>query len=202
LPRRVVAVSNSHVPLLLHNKSLARVVQSQCHRVRNRATAPRFIAVRARQHSALLRLGDFMPYLTALAAGIALGVQVVINARLGAGLGGSLWASLASLQMGALALLLVQLLTRVSWPATSTIAEIPIWGWCGGLLGAVYLTGVVSSAARLGAASTVALVVFGQMTMALLLDHLGILVAPHPASPLRILGGLFLFAGVLLATRA
>jgi bacterial/archaeal transporter family-2 protein len=82
------------------------------------------------------------------------------------------------------------------------VAVIPLWTWCGGLLGAAYLTGVVVSVGRLGAASTVALVVFGQITTTLLLDHFGFLMTTaHPISPLRLLGGGLLLIGVILVTR-
>ena len=91
-----------------------------------------------------------MPYLIALAAGLALGCQVVINSKLGAGLGSALWSSLASLQIAAVTLFLIQTASRAPWPYAGSVAAIPLWTWCGGLLGAAYLTG--SSSAWAGSA--------------------------------------------------
>ncbi len=143
-----------------------------------------------------------MPYLIALAAGVALGCQVVINSKLGAGLGSALWASLASLLIGAVSLFLIQIVWRAPWPAAGSVTAISLWTWCGGLLGAAYLTGVVVSVGRLGAASTVALVVFGQISTAVLLDHFGFLMTTaHPISAPRVLGGILLLIGVILVTR-
>ena len=78
----------------------------------------------------------------------------------------------------------------------------PIWAWFGGLLGAVYLTGTLFSVPTLGAASTIALIVFGQMTASLLLDQVGGLVAvPNALTLTRVAGAGLLLAGVVLITR-
>ena len=47
----------------------------------------------------------------------------------------------------------------------------PAWIWGGGVLGAFHVASVVAAVPRLGAASLVALVVFGQMTASVLLDR-------------------------------
>jgi transporter family-2 protein len=52
---------------------------------------------------------------------------------------------------------------------------------------------------RLGAASTIALVVAGQMLASLVFDHFGLLgLARHPATPARGLAAALLIAAVLL----
>ena len=52
---------------------------------------------------------------------------------------------------------------------------------------------------RLGAAALLALVVLGQLATSLLVDHFGWLGFPqHPLTPLRLLGALLLFGGMLL----
>ena len=70
------------------------------------------------------------------------------------------------------------------------------------LAGAVYFTGTLFSVPTLGAASTIALIVFGQMTASLLLDQVGGLVAvPHALTLTRVAGAGLLLAGVVLITR-
>jgi transporter family-2 protein len=52
---------------------------------------------------------------------------------------------------------------------------------------------------RLGAATTLVLVVVGQMVCSLLVDHFGVLGVPqHSASPVRLAGAALLILGVAL----
>ncbi len=73
--------------------------------------------------------------------------------------------------------------------------------YAGGLLGAVYVVGVIALAPRLGALLTFALVIAGQLLASLLLDHLGLLYPRHPVNLPRLLGALLLLAGVVLIRR-
>lgn len=136
---------------------------------------------------------------TAFVAGAVLSLQALINARLGAALGGPLWASTTSLVVGAAGVILVQLVLQAPLPSLGQIASLPAWAWCGGLLGAIYLTFVLISVRPLGVTTTVTLVVFGQMMASLLLDHFGVLMAaPHAITGQRLVGAGLLLAGVIL----
>jgi transporter family-2 protein len=142
------------------------------------------------------------PILAAFGAGAVLAVQALVNSRFGALLGGPIRASMLSLQIGAATLFILQMAARAGLPSGAQLASVPWWGWSGGLLGAGYLTGALFSVGRIGAASTVALVVFGQMAASMTMDHFGILVMPHPISLPRLLGAGLLVAGVVLITRS
>lgn len=138
----------------------------------------------------------------AFAGGAILPLQALINARLGGHVGGAVWAAAISFQAGALVLIALQLLLRAPWPSATVIAGVPAWAWVGGALGAFYVTVVVLVVPRVGAASLMASVIFGQVVASLLLDQFGVLAAaPHPASPLRIAGAGLLLVGVVLITR-
>lgn len=140
--------------------------------------------------------------LAAYAAGAALALQALVNARLGRHFGGPVWASVVSLLVGAMGLVILQALSRAAVPTAEQAAGVPAWAWFGGLLGAAYLTGTLYSVGTLGAASTIAVIVFGQMTTSLLLDQVGSLVAtPHAPTAPRIAGVVLLLAGVVLITR-
>src|SRR5215469_2730639 len=83
-------------------------------------------------------------------------------------------------------------------PASAALA----WTWLGGLLGAYYVIWTVIAGPRLGAATLLALVVLGQLSCSLLVDHFGWLGFPlHPLSVTRLAGAALLFGGVLLITR-
>ena len=99
---------------------------------------------------------------------------------------------------GALALLLYILVTNQS-VAISGAKEAPPYVWIAGALGAFYVTATILSFPQIGPALTFGLVVAGQMGVAVLLDHFGILVPqPHPLNILRMLGILLVIGGVIL----
>jgi len=138
-------------------------------------------------------------YLIAVLASFACGVLVVmqapINARLGMLMGGPLWAAFCSFLVGTLALGLLLLLGRKPLPLDN-FGQTPLWMWCGGLLGAAFVGTTIVAVPRLGAGLMVVLIIAGQMTSAIVLDHYGLLVPQvHAASLLRIAGAVLVLAG-------
>ena len=78
----------------------------------------------------------------------------------------------------------------------------PSWAWFGGMVGAFYVATTVIVGPRLGSATLLALVVLGQLSASLVIDHFGWIGFPeHPISTVRILGAIMLFGGVLLIVR-
>ena len=138
-------------------------------------------------------------YAFGLLAGMAQAVQAAVNAQLRAAVQSPLWAALISFVVGTLGLVLLVLGTRASipaqWPSRPRV-------WCGGLLGVLYVCAAILLLPRIGAGTMLALFVAGQMSMALVLDHFGLLGVPvHPTSPGRLLGALLVVAGVFLLRR-
>jgi transporter family-2 protein len=125
-------------------------------------------------------------------------LQSPINAKLGLAAGGPLWAAFLSFLTGTIALGLAALLTRQPLLA-ATLAQTPPWMWVGGLLGAFFVTTTIFAVPQLGAGLMIVLIIAGQMLAALLLDHTGFLLpAAHPLNAGRLLGALFILAGVVL----
>ena len=141
-------------------------------------------------------------FLLAIAAGTVLPLQALVNAQLGRVLGGPLWAVAVSFLVGTLGLTAFQLVfLRSALPSLSHAAG-PLWIWLGGLLGAVYVAGVVITVPRLGPAPMIALVVFGQMMAALLLGHFGVMAdTVQPITAQKLIGAALLMLGVILITR-
>jgi transporter family-2 protein len=74
--------------------------------------------------------------------------------------------------------------------------------WSGGVFGAIFIATAIFMVPRLGAATVPALIVVGQMLGSLTFDHFGLLGIPqHPASPVRLIGTVFLILGVVLIRR-
>ncbi|HTT42539.1 MAG TPA: DMT family transporter [Steroidobacteraceae bacterium] len=141
-------------------------------------------------------------YLLGLGVGAGLIVQVGMNARLRALLGSPITAAFISFAIGTAALALYLLVMRTPLPTRAQLGTVPGWAWLGGVLGAFYVASSVVIGPRLGAATLLALVVFGQLLSSLLIDHYGWLGFPqHPLSAVRLAGGALLFGGVLLVTR-
>ena len=144
---------------------------------------------------------SYWPYLLAIVVGAGLTLQVGMNATIGANLGSPLLASVVNFFVGLTGLVAVTLASGVRI-APGSIGTVPPWAWFGGLLGAAYVASVTLLGPRLGAVALLALVLLGQMTTALLVDHFGMIgFAQNPATPSRLVGVVLLIAGVMLVVR-
>jgi transporter family-2 protein len=138
----------------------------------------------------------------ALGAGGVIAVQAAVNSRLGRELGNPALATFISFATGTVCILLYCLLAKITLPASQSVLRVPVWAWCGGLLGAVYVLIVITTTPKLGVGTMVGLTVAGQMLMAVALDHFGMLgLERHPISFGRLAGMALLIAGVVLLKR-
>jgi len=125
-----------------------------------------------------------------------------VNSQLSRWVGHPVLASLVSFLVGTAALLAYTLTLRIPLPAPNSLNQSPWWVWTGGLLGAFFVTASIIVAPRLGAAITVALIIAGQLLVALALDHFGLLGFPErPLNGWRVLGAILLVIGVALIRR-
>lgn len=134
----------------------------------------------------------------AFISGAFLPIQAGLNTRLGKSIGSPVHASMISFMVGVLGVFLYILATQqhISWAGIKTA---PWYSWVGGALGAFYVTAIILAFPKIGPALTFGLVVAGQMTVAVLLDHFNVLVAQQaPISLWRILGVVLIIAGVII----
>ena len=137
-----------------------------------------------------------------LLAGTLLSLQAGVNTRLRTGLSDPVMAALVSFVVGTAALALLAVARRADLPTATTLSGIPWWAWTGGFLGAIYVAGVTVVAPRLGVAALTALVVAGQLAMALVLDHFGWLgFARRPVDLVRVAGVAMVLGGAMLTLR-
>jgi len=140
--------------------------------------------------------------LLAVFVGLLLPIQTGVNAQLRTFLGHPIATALVSFGVGAVGLLVAVLWLRIPVPVAQAWSQSAWWQWSGGLLGAIYIALVVVLAPRLGAGTTIAAVVGGQMVASLMLDHFGWIGFPeHPVSALRLLGAGLVILGVALIQR-
>ncbi|GAA4400773.1 DMT family transporter [Nibrella viscosa] len=144
----------------------------------------------------------YMYFLLAFLTGIANSTQSGVNSQLRQGLANPIMAAIGSFGVGFLTLMGIQLLTGNATPSLETVRSISWWKWTGGLLGAFYVTTVIFTVPRIGAASLLSLSIAGQLLAAVLYDHYGYLGFPlHPANVWRVLGVVLIIMGVVLVVR-
>ena len=139
--------------------------------------------------------------LLAVAAGCFVGLQAPINARLGKQVG-SLQAATVSFAIGTLALILVASLSSGGLSGIGSVGRAPWWALIGGLLGAFYVTVALVTVRTLGLSSLTAIVVAGQLAIAVVVDRFGLLgIAKQQIGASRIAGLVLLVVGVVLVVR-
>ena len=131
--------------------------------------------------------------------GAGLSVQPLLNARVAIAAGHPVYAAMFSVFISTCTLLVAAIALRVSLPNLRAIVALPPWTLSGGVIGAFVVLAALVAAPRLGAATTVALFITGQLAASLLLDQFGWLGVPdHPLDLKRALGVLCLVVGVAL----
>jgi transporter family-2 protein len=131
--------------------------------------------------------------------GIGLSLQAAMNTRLKTETHSPVVSALISFIVGGILLAILAGLGVLGKGRFPPPTSLPWWAWIGGLMGAFYVTLVVMAVPRIGTALVIGASVLGQLVAALALDSFGWLGVPRlPLSPMRLLGALFLFIGVVL----
>ena len=144
--------------------------------------------------------------LLAFCGGVFLAFQIGVNAQLRIWTGHPISATLISLFFsfctGFVILLIYALTSHFHLPSFEKLRQAPWWAWTGGTLGVLYVWLTIVLAPRLGAALLIALIVAGQLTASLVIDHYGWAgFTHHPISLWRICGAFLLISGVILIRR-
>jgi transporter family-2 protein len=137
--------------------------------------------------------------LLAFVTGAGVAAQSVINSRLRLLLGGPIWAAAAQFIVGLFLLLLVAVASRQPAPVTTGLGSAPWWVWTGGAFGATFIVVTIVLTAKIGATLTLASIIVGQLTTALVVDHYGLFGGTIVRlTPLRLTGVGLLLLGVML----
>jgi transporter family-2 protein len=139
--------------------------------------------------------------LAALISGAFAALQTPTNAMLSRAVNSPVNAALISFAVGTAALALVALALGAR-PNPAAMRALPSYAWAGGLYGAFFVAAAAFAAPRFGLAFFIALLIAGQLGMALLLDQLGAFgLERRPVDAGRLLGAAFILGGVLLIRR-
>ena len=143
-----------------------------------------------------------LPILLAVAAGVSIVVQQVLNSNLRMTLNSAAWSGFMSYFVGVVCMALLALALRDPLPSAGVAARIPWWAWSGGLFGAIFIGLAILLVPQLGAATFIALLVTGQMLASVAFDHFGWLgLAQRPIDLPRLIGVALLIGGVVLIRR-
>ncbi len=139
--------------------------------------------------------------LIAIFAGLLMPMQAAANRQMGKVLGQPLHGSMVNFVVGALAIIVVLSYLRQT-PSYEDLPKAPWWSWLGGLMGVTFVTASIVLAPKIGAVPFFAAMVCGQMIASMTLDATGWMHMPKSEITwTRVLGVLFVIAGVLLTTR-
>ena len=143
-----------------------------------------------------------LPSALALVAGVSVVIQQVLNANLRSELNSAVWSGFMSYLLGVLCMVGLAVMLREPIPSAGVVARIPWWAWSGGLFGAIFIALSILVAHQLGAATLIALLVTGQMTASITIDHFGWLgLTQKPVDLARLIGVGLLIGGVVLIRR-
>jgi transporter family-2 protein len=147
-------------------------------------------------------LSALLPAFLAIAAGVSIVIQQTLNANLRSALNSAAWSGFISYALGLVCMAVLVLAFRDPAPAASIAARMPLWGWSGGVFGAIFIGLGILLLPQLGAATFLALLVTGQMLASIAFDHFGWLgLTQRPIDALRLIGVALLIGGVVLIRR-
>ena len=133
--------------------------------------------------------------------GAATALQAPTNAKLMTAVGSPVNAAFVSFAVGTAALGLIALMLQTR-PDMAAARALPAYAWVGGLYGAIFVVAAAWGVPRLGVATTIILMVAGQLLLSIVLDHFGAMGMPkQPISWGRVAGVGLVVAGVLMVRR-
>ena len=133
--------------------------------------------------------------------GAATALQAPTNAKLMGAVGSPVNAAFVSFAVGTAALGILAVVLQVR-PDIAASRALPWYAWIGGLYGAIFVVAAAWGVPRLGVATTIILMVAGQLLLSVVLDHFGVMGMPkQPISLGRVAGVAMVIAGVLMVRK-
>ncbi len=144
----------------------------------------------------------YLVFLLPALAGLAIATQAGVNSQLKVAVNNPWIAAFISFTIGTLFLGLIIITTKQPLPSFAQLKGIELYKLTGGLLGAFFVTVIIVTTQRIGSANVFALVIAGQLLMALLYDHFGMFGFPKSdMNWVKLLGVVMLIAGAYLINK-
>ena len=144
---------------------------------------------------------SLLAMLAVVFGGAATALQAPTNAKMMGAVGSPVNAAFVSFAVGTAALGILAVLLQVR-PDMAASRALPWYAWIGGLYGAIFVVAAAWGVPRLGVATTIILMVAGQLLLSVALDHFGAMGMPkQPISLGRVAGIGLVIAGVLMVRK-
>jgi transporter family-2 protein len=132
----------------------------------------------------------------AFISGGLLPIQIAMNAELARSIGSVPLAGDISYLVGSIILVILLFSGKFAQPNWSALSQAPWWSFCGGLMGAWYISSSAYFASILGTTLTIGFIVTGQSFMGMLIDNFGWLGVQkrHLTANRRLAGALLVLA--------
>lgn len=144
---------------------------------------------------------SYLALIAVVLAGGATALQAPTNARLMTAVGSPVNAAFVSFAIGTAVLGVLALMMQTR-PDMTAARGLPWYVWMGGVYGVIFVVAATWAVPRMGVATTVTLMVAGQLIVSLALDHFGAMGVPRqPINLSRVAGIALVIGGVLLARR-
>ena len=144
---------------------------------------------------------SLLAMLAVVLGGAATALQAPTNAKMMGAVGSPVNAAFVSFAVGTAALGILAVVLQVR-PDIAASRALPWYAWVGGLYGAIFVVAAAWGVPRLGVATTIILMVAGQLLLSVVLDHFGAMGMPkQPISLGRVAGIGLVIAGVLMVRK-
>jgi len=139
----------------------------------------------------------------AICAGALIPVQAAANASLSKSIDSVVYSALMLFVVGLVFISGFLIINRMPVPSMTAFATAPAYSYVGGLIVAVYVLSITYLAPRMGVGNAICFIVTGQIVVAVLIDHFGLLGAAESAIGIRRCAGVTLMiTGLFLARSA
>ena len=140
--------------------------------------------------------------LLAIVAGAMTAYQPLVNAKLSQHVDSPIWASFISFAVGTVLLFVIALAMSGKMTAIET-GGLKWWMFLGGALGAFFVTVALYIVPYLGVAAMISLFIAGQLIMAAVLDHFGVLSElSNPIGLQKLVGMSLLAIGAIITLKS
>lgn len=144
----------------------------------------------------------YLVFILPAIAGLTITTQAGVNSQLRVAVNNPWVAAFISFLVGTVILGVYIIATRQTVPSVAQLRNIELYKYTGGLLGAFFVTVIILTVQKIGAANVFALVIAGQLLMALIYDHLGLFGFPQSnITVAKVLGVAMLVAGAYLINK-
>lgn len=141
-------------------------------------------------------------YLMPIILGFLIPIQSLLNAKLGQRVGSPFIGAAINFAVEFALALTILALIRPAPSRHLVEMDIPWYLYLGGFVGVTYILSTIIIVPKVGNLGFIALIVFSQLFASALYDHIGLFgVIKIPFQPLKLVGFLFLIAGLLLVLK-